>query len=363
MANLDFNSILGTVAQAQEPIIVPVPVQVPAKTKKSTEVSTKTKTPVQNNAPWPAPPVVNFGPSPTVPQDVVPGMPQQPVWQQDLSGFLNGMPLAQAIAPPTYQGFGMPVFSDAQAFAMSPEGYNHVLDTTKNNIAFNNKVAGDNYNNTLNIVKMLQAADSANQEQYSRSIQNRNAVIQGNNAQKQGAFMQSPQEEAGMKLQLSNATTQYHAQLQERLETKMAALHHQYRLGEIAASKAADTDKATKALQMQFKLDSMKTVTDVMKDTYLSAVKGMQPDDLDRYQKALATGDNAMLNTLLNNMQVKDPVSAANLRAGIYAEQYLQSASGLPMGSILANMQLKPEKEKGIPVIKSKEELRKYLKK
>ena len=338
-------------------VIVPVPVQAPEAEKK------KPVGKANPSYPMPVAPTVNFGPTPTFNQDPVPTVGQQPAWQSNLTGFLNGTSLPQAIAPPTYQGFGMPVFDNAQAFAMTPEMYNSVLDTTKNNIAFNNKVAGDNYNNTLNIVKMLQAADSANQEQYSRSIQNRNAVIQGNNAQKQGAFMQSPQEEAGMKLQLSNATTQYHAQLQERLETKMAALHHQYRLGEIAASKAADTDKATKALQMQFKLDSMKTVTDVMKDTYLSAVKGMQPDDLDRYQKALATGDNAMLNTLLNNMQVKDPVSAANLRAGIYAEQYLQSASGLPMGSILANMQLKPEKEKGIPVIKSKEELRKYLKK
>jgi hypothetical protein len=141
----------------------------------------------------------------------------------------------------------------------------------------------------------------------------------------------------------------------------MAALHHQYRLGEIEASKAADVDKAQKALAAQFRLDSMKTVTDVMKDTYLSAVKGMQPDDLDRYQKALSTGDNAMLNQLLSNMQIKDPVSAANLRAGIYAEQYLQQASGLPMGSVLAGMQLNEKKKDNVPLITSKDQLKKYL--
>jgi hypothetical protein len=283
-------------------------------------------------------------------------MPQQPVWQQDLSGFLNGQPLAQAIAPPTFQSFGMPVFSDAQAFAMSPEGYNQVLDTTKNNIAFNNKVAGDNYNNTLRVIKELQASDQANQEQYSRGIANRNAVLQGNVAQKENAFMQSPQEEALMKQKGQVAQTEYNAKVQERLERNMAEVQHRYRLAEISAKTAGDKSTALSA----FKLDAMKTVTDIMKDTYLSAVKGMQPEDLARYQSAVATGDSAVLNQLLSNMEIRDPVSANNLRAGIHAEKYLQQLTGLPMGSILAGAQL--EKPKEVPVIRSKDELKKYLK-
>lgn len=317
MANLDFNSILGTVAQAQEPIIVPVPVQVPAKTKKSTEVSTKTKTPVQNNAPWPAPPVVNFGPSPTVPQDVVPGMPQQPVWQQDLSGFLNGMPLAQAIAPPTYQGFGMPVFSDAQAFAMSPEGYNHVLDTTKNNIAFNNKVAGDNYNNTLNIIKTLQAADSANQEQYSRSIQNRNAVLSGNKMQQDIAQDQSPQQKATIQNQLSTLSDQRH----EDIANRGALRDHKYALERQAIhdSRVEKNDKKKSTTELQNLL--IKRDIDIWGD----AVKGFTPEELDIVSKA---GSSNMLDQLMAQNPNIRPLSKFNLRAAYEAQQRLKSYGG-----------------------------------
>lgn len=362
MLGADLSNVLSSPAPNRQ-IIVPVPVAAPAETTAKPKSAPKQAQPKAQAQPMPQVPTANFGPTPTFQQDAVPAVPTQPVWHEELGRYLNGQPLADAIQPPTYQGFGMPVFSSAQAFAMTPQEYNNVLDTTKNNIAFNNKVAGDNYNNTLNIIRTLQEADREEQAQYSRNLQNRGAIITGNAQQKQTAFMQSPQEEAEMKLQLSGEQSRFHAQLQERLETKMAGLHHQYRLSEIAAQHAADKEKASKAAMQQFQLDAMKTVTDTMKDVYLSAVKGMQPDDLDRYSKAVGSGDSAALNALLNNMQIKDPVSAANLRAGIQAEQYLSRVSGLPMGSILAGIQLKDKKSDGVPVIKSKEELKKYLSK
>ena len=345
MLKPDFGSLMG--GGVGEPIIVPVPVAAPTakpaakKTSSSASVSQTTRTPVQSTNPWPTAPSTNFGPAPTFKQDAVPAVPTEPVWQEDLGQFLGGSSLAGAMSPPTMQGFSMPVFSSAQAFGMTPEMYNSILDTTKNNIAFNNKVAGDNYNNTLNIIKQLQASDESKQAQFSRNLQNRNAVLQGNKAQQDIAFTQSPQEAAGLRQQLENQTALYHSQLSEKLQKGMAEIAHKYRLSEISAQDKTSA-KNTAAL---VNLEIRKKVIDLYGDVWKTAVKGLQPGDLDRYRKVAATGDQQLMSLFMEEIKNTSPVSALNMKAAFNAQTQLNAATGGALGNIFTEGEVEKQDE------------------
>lgn len=322
-------------------VVVPVPVQAQPATKKSSSTSTSVsaKAPVANANPWPVASVTNFGSTPTYAQDAIPSIPQQPVWQENLSGFLGGNSLQQTIQAPEFQSFGMPVLDAVTAGAIGPDGYNKMLDTTKNNIAFNNKVAGDNYNNTLNIIRTLQQADQVSQEQYSRNLQNRNAVISGNKGQQDIAFTQSPQEQAGMKQQLANTTAMYHSQLNEKLQKDMAAISYKY---QSRLSEAHDA-RTKKDLASTMNTEIQKKVIDLYGGVWKKAVEGLQPGDLDRYRKVASTGDSKLMDAFMDEIKNTSPVSAMNMKAAFNAQQILNRATGGAMGNIFTAGEEKPQ--------------------
>lgn len=324
-ANL--SSMLNSPA-AKNTVIVPVPVQAPT-TKKSSSVSTKTSMRGGASTVQPTPLAPIWGPSVVTPQDPVPAMPTQPVWQQDLSGFLNGTTLPQAMTPPTYQGFGTPVFSDMQAFTMSPEEYTKVLDTTKNNIAFNNKVAGDNYNNTLNIIKTLQASDQAQQEQFSRNLQNRGQVLQGNRMQQDLAFNQSPQQKADMEYQLRGSLQNESDTRHANLAKEMAGIQHRY---EMIRSEAHDNRVKKDGIAAgKQELQSLLLKTDI--DIWKSATKGFTEEELNLITKA-GTSSNALEQLMANSPNVT-PLSRFNMRAAFESQQRIKAAGG-NVGSIFS---------------------------
>ena len=349
-------SALGGMSTGQEPIIVPVPVQAPAKKAPAKKVNAPSKvnqTASRNSVSWLVAPVTDFGTSPTYAQDAVPSMPVQPAWQQDLSQFLNGTTLPQAMTPPTYQGFGMPVFSDAQAFAMSPQEYTSVLDTTKNNIAFNNKVAGDNYNNTLNIIRTLQQADQASQEQYSRNLQNRNAVISGNKGQQDIANTQSPQEHAAMSLKLSDSLSTLSDNRHEVIANRAAKRDHIYAIELQDRQNARADNRASK--QGQQALSDLLIKRDI--DIWADALKGFTPEELNTVKSAESS---SMLEQLMaNNPNIK-PLSKYNLRAAFEAQQRIKARGG-NVGDIFT--QPNSKQEEGAVTITSKDQLKKYLSK
>jgi hypothetical protein len=173
----------------------------------------------------PAP--VDFGQAPAFNQDQVPPMPTQPANpNQNLAEFLGGSTPTQKTTPPQMQGFQMPVFDRMSLFSLTPEMYNNVLDTTKSNIAFNNNTSQQNYSNMIQQMKEMQGMDQAEQQRFTQNLQNRNSVIQGNAQQKQTAFMQSPQEEAGMRMKGEEHITKLRSALDHA--NRMSEMNAQY---------------------------------------------------------------------------------------------------------------------------------------
>lgn len=322
-------------------VVVPVPVQAPTSTKKTTASSTSTKTASRapTASPWPVAPVTNFGPAPTFQQDVVPGVGAQPEWQENLSGYLGNNTLASAIQAPQFQGFGMPVLDAVTAGAIGPAGYNQMLDTTKNNIAFNNKVAGDNFNNTLQIIRTLQQADQMEQEQYSRGLQNRGTILQGNKAQQDIAFTQSPQDQARIRQQLENDTSLYHSQLNERLQKEVAQITHKYQMQRDEANYKRQGKDTASLINLELK----KKVIDLYGGVWKKAVEGLQPGDLDRYRKVAATGDTALMASFMEEIKNTSPVSALNMKAAFNAQQMMNNATGGAMGNLFTDSDVKPQ--------------------
>jgi len=350
------SSALVQAPQVQPIIVMPVgqqpqPQQAAPKkqaTKKSSSSSTSVKTQQPSGSVFGVP-LPNFGSRPAPQQFDLPPMPQQPPLNQNLSAYLGGQTVQQAIAPPQYQGFGLPIYQNSDLIGLTPEMYGNVLDTTKQNIGFNNEVAQSNYANRLKVIDTMRAIDEAEQRQYSEGIQNVGRIAQTNTAIKQGAYMQSPEEEATMNAQLQAYTTQVHAAAQ----AKLAAIQHRYRMAESAASDA----RQLRAVKANMQNEAMKEMLSLYGDAIKEAWKTMSPEDAKRFVDAVSAGNPMGASDIISKIS---PRSRELLNAAITGDAMFSQLSGMPRGSLF--QAVAPAAE-GRPQIGSLEDLQAHRKK
>ncbi len=315
--------------------------------KKSTSSSTsvKTKQPSGNVFGVPLP---NFGTRPAPQQYELPALPQQPPLNQNLQTYLGGQSIQQAITPPQYQGFGLPVFQNSDLIGLTPEMYGNVLDTTKQNIGFNNEVASSNYSNRLKVIDMMRALDETEQKQYSDNLQNIVRIAQTNTEIKRGAYMQSPEEEATMNAQLQAYTTQVHAAAQERL----AAIQHRYAMAREAASDA----RQLRAAKSNMQNEAMKEMLSLYGDAIKEAWKTMSPEDAKRYVDTVSAGNPMGASDIISKIS---PRSRELLMAATTGAKMIQQMTGLPIDSLF---QAAAPTAEGRPQIGSLEDLQAHRK-
>lgn len=324
------SSALVQAPQVQPIIVMPVgqPTEQPASpqkkqtTKKSTSSSTavKTQQPSGNVFGVPMP---NFGTRPAPQQYELPALPQQPPLNQNLQTYLGGQSVQQAITPPQYQGFGLPVFQNSDLIGLTPEMYGNVLDTTKQNIGFNNEVASSNYSNRLKVIDMMRALDETEQKQYSDNLHNIGRMAQTNTEIKRGAYMQSPEEEAKMKMQMEAYGVQIHAAAQERL----AAIQHRYAMAREAASDA----RQLRAAKSNMQNEAMKEMLNLYGAAIKEAWKTMSPEDAKRFVDAVSAGNPMGASDIISKIS---PRSRELLNAAITGDAMFSQLSGMPRGSL-----------------------------
>jgi hypothetical protein len=349
----ELSSALIQAPTVQPVMVVPVggqPQQAAPKkqtTKKSSSTSTKTQTQQSAGGVFGVP-LPNFGTRPTPTQYDLPQMPQQPPLNQNLSAYLGGQTVQQAIAPPQYQGFGLPVFQNSDLIGLTPEMYGNVLDTTKQNIGFNNEVAQSNYANRLKVIDTMRAIDEAEQRQYSEGIQNVGRIAQTNTAIKQGAYMQSPEEEATMRAK----EQAYHSQLQYAVSARLAAIQHKYAMAREAASDA----RQQKTLDSAMKKEMLKEILSLGGDAIKEAWKTMSPEDAKRYVDAVSAGNPMEASDILAKIS---PRSRELTQSAETMDAMFTQMSGMPRGSLFKAASPAAE---GRPQIGSLEDLQAHRK-
>lgn len=324
------SSALVQAPQVQPIIVMPVeqqpqPKQPPPK-KQTTKKSSTSSTSVQTQQPSGSVfgvPLPNFGSRPAPQQFDLPPMPQQPPLNQNLSSYLGGQTVQQAITPPQYQGFGLPIFQNSDLIGLSPETYGNVLDTTKQNIAFNNEVAQSNYSNRLKVVDMMRALDETEQKQYSEGIQNIGRMALANTEIKRGAYMPSPEEEATMQAQLQAYGVRVHAAAAERL----AAIQHRFHMAEQAASDA----RQLRAAKTNMQNEAMKEMLNLHGAAIKEAWKTMSPEDAKRFVDAVSAGNPMGASDIISKIS---PRSRELLNAAITGDAMFSQLSGMPRGSL-----------------------------